>query len=146
MNKLDLKDYLYNLYAVETLHVRSYIIHGKVGRDARTNRLFRKSQKKKMTIEMKPGDNFVWPDAPADLAPWDKSLLDATRKEKEGLREGFSEQGQRLGEVPGGEKKSVREQARALLEGKARWRPSWEVNGTGTAPLRAGEARPTATA
>jgi len=142
MNKLDLKDYLYNLYSVETLHVRSYIIHGKVRRQPRTGVAYRMPQRKKMTIEMKPGDNFVWPDVLEDLGPWDKALQEVREEERKEAREGRSAQGQVLGNVPRDERGATREQARDLLEGKVRWRPGWETYKTGTEPLGADGLRP----
>jgi len=144
MNKLDLKDYLYNLYNIETLHVRSYIIHGKVRREARSGVIFRRPQRKKMTIEMKPGDKFVWPDVPEDLGPWEKGLQEAQQKERDEAKEGRSMQGQDLHIVPRDERKTITEQARALLEGKIRWKPGWEKHGTGTEPPGA-QARPAPT-
>ena len=70
LNKLDLKSYLYNAYNIRVLHVRSFIIHGRMVKDPRTNQKFRKPRTKKMTIEMEgPKAAFVWPDPPEDLAP-----------------------------------------------------------------------------
>lgn len=136
MNKLDLKDYLYNLYDVETLHVRSYIIHGKVRREPRTGSVYRRPQRKKMTIEMKSGDNFLWPDAPEDLGPWEKQFEDARVKERKAMMEGSTKQGQDLRVVPRDERMGVREMARELLGGKVGWRPGWEKYMTGTEPQR----------
>lgn len=96
-----------------------------------------------MTIEMKSGDDFVYPDVPEDLEPWDSALQKVRGEEKE-AREGRSEQGQNLQVVPTDEKVATREQARALLAGKSRWRPGWEKNMTGTEP-RGAEVGPTAT-
>ena len=70
LNKLDLKSYLYNAYNIRVLHVRSFIIHGRMVRDARTGRKYRKPRTKKMTVEMDgPKAAFVWPDPPEDLTP-----------------------------------------------------------------------------
>jgi len=144
MNKLDLKDYLYNLYGVQALHIRSYIIHGKVRRHRQTNRLVRASQQKKMTIEMKPGDNFVWPEVPAEVEEKKNSAQnEAVKMEREEQKENRSEQGQYLGNTAKKEKKGLREKARALLEGKVKWRPGWEESGTRMLPLE-GEARSSA--
>lgn len=137
MNKFDLKDYLYNLYNVEAIHIRSYIIHGKVRRERRTGVLFRRPQKKKMTIEMKAGDNFVWPDAPEDLEPWNQKLQRAQEEEKKEAMEGRTQAGTNLQPVPRDERKGIREQARALLEGRQKWKPGWQVHGTETGPLGA---------
>lgn len=97
-----------------------------------------------MTIEMKPGDNFIWPDVPEDLEPWGSALQKVQQTEKKEMREGMSTQGQNLQLVPRNERDATREQARALLEGKIRWRPGWEKHMTGTEPLGAAIG-PTAT-
>lgn len=126
LNKLDLKDYLYNAYGVQVLHVRSYIIHGKVVRDGRTGHLSRLPQQKKMTIEMPQSRPFVWPEEPEDQAPWDVEVQRAVEKERRVQLDDRSDQGTVMGVPVEGEKKSLKEQANALLTGKARWRPGWE--------------------
>lgn len=93
-----------------------------------------------MTIEMQSGDGFVWPEQPADLEPWDKKVQDAAGRERRVMMEGRSAQGQDLKVVGRGEREGLRERARALLEGRVRWRA-----GGGVAPVGMGEARPTAT-
>lgn len=65
LNKLDLRDYLYNVYGIEALNVRSFIQMQKLRQDRpnaiRTNprRWFRPKSIKKMTVEM--AAPFVWP-------------------------------------------------------------------------------------
>ncbi|KAL6719307.1 mitochondrial 54S ribosomal protein YmL41 [Lecanora helva] len=146
LNKLDLKDYLYNLYNVEALRIRSYIAHGRTLRDQRTGQMYRERPVKKMTIEMAQGDNFVWPDPPEDLAPWEKGMQDAMKRDREEMEEGRgrrSGQGRVvLGEMGERERGGLRERARALLEGRVKWRPGWEQQG-GLAPL-GGEGRSSA--
>ncbi|KAK4693199.1 hypothetical protein P7C71_g4159, partial [Lecanoromycetidae sp. Uapishka_2] len=125
-NKLDLKDYLYNAYGVQALHVRSYIIHGKVVRDARTGHLSRLRQQKKMTIEMPQNMPFVWPEEPEHLDPWDVEVQRAGEQETRERREDRSDQGTVMGVPVEADRKTLKSQAEALLTGKTRWRPGWE--------------------
>ena len=145
MNKLDLKDYLYHLYGVEALHIRSHIVHGKVVRDVRTRQLHRTKQKKKMMIEMKAGDNFVWPEVPEDIQNRSTELRDAIRKQKKEMEEGRSPQGQYLHKVGENQREGLREKARALLQGKLKWKSQLEETGGGMLPL-GGETRPSVSA
>jgi large subunit ribosomal protein L23 len=58
LNKLDLKDYLYNLYAIPVLSVRSFVMQQRVRQDKpgkklpKRQRWFRPRALKKMTVEM----------------------------------------------------------------------------------------------
>ena len=88
-----------------------------------------------MTIELQPGDNFVWPDPPEDLEPWDKKLQDATEMQKKEMQEGRSKQGQDLQPVPEQQRKTLKDQARALLEGRVKWKPGREELGRGASPV-----------
>ncbi|MCJ1275783.1 hypothetical protein MMC21_003586 [Puttea exsequens] len=126
LNKLDLKDYLYHAYGVQTLHVRSFIIHGKVVRDTLNKRVSRLPQQKKMTIEMPPDQPFVWPEEPEDKSPWDWAITQAGEKAKKEREEGVTEQGNMKGGPGKKERETLRERAKALLKGKATWRPGWE--------------------
>lgn len=74
LNKLDLRDYLYNCYGVRVLGVRSYIQQQKVRQDRpgekrpAQRRWFRPRAIKKMMVELeKP---FVWPDEPESFEPY----------------------------------------------------------------------------
>jgi large subunit ribosomal protein L23 len=74
LNKLDLRDYLYNAYGIEVRGVRSYIqqqklTQGKPNALRQTPRQwFRPRSVKRMTVEMvKP---FVWPEEPTDLSEY----------------------------------------------------------------------------
>ena len=75
-NKLDLRDYLFHVYGVTVLRVRSYVEQQKVkskGKSAR--RWYRPRAVKKMTVEMdKP---FVWPKEPTDFSAYGYSCLSA---------------------------------------------------------------------
>lgn len=130
LNKLDLKDYLYHLYGVQVLRVRSYVIQGKVRRDQRNGRVRRASAQKKMTVEMVQGQQgqgpFVWPEEP--------QKPDAKDAERRYQQEQTKRQqpDERLKSEPA-DAKGLKERARALLAGKVRWRPSWEEHGGATA-------------
>ncbi|ROT40661.1 hypothetical protein SODALDRAFT_330403 [Sodiomyces alkalinus F11] len=77
--KFDLRDYLWNLYGVETTKVRSAVQQHKVERrQGGRGALYRPPPTKYMTAELtRP---FVWPEVPADLQPWNKDLWDAREK------------------------------------------------------------------
>jgi large subunit ribosomal protein L23 len=68
LNKLDLRDYLYNCYGVRVLGVRSYIQQQKVRQDKpgakrpAPRRWYRPRAVKKMLVEME--SPFVWPEEP----------------------------------------------------------------------------------
>ena len=129
-NKLDLKSYLYSIYGVEVLHIRSTVLQQKVEREKsgyRGNsqqgqgRLKRPMAKKKMTVELV--EPFVWPEEVEDLSPWEQDTYWA------GMKYGLARQ--RLASPdsvlkPKEEhRKSIAQQARELLEGKAVWKPTW---------------------
>ena len=141
LNKLDLKDYLWNAYGIPVLSVRSYIQHQPV-KNMKTlpnGEMIRKWNRpnpiKKMTVEMgkreegkngRGGGLFVWPDMLKEdqLEPWDKDLYDAASlQQMHGYKEGVGQLAHRF-EQPG--RQSVAEQARRLKEGKDEWRPTWQ--------------------
>jgi large subunit ribosomal protein L23 len=71
LNKLDLRDYLYNGYGVTVQGVRSYILQQKIRQDKpgskrpAPRKWFRPRSIKKMMVEMdKP---FVWPEEPVNF-------------------------------------------------------------------------------
>lgn len=71
-----------------------------------------------MTVELeKP---FVWPRQPEDLSPWNK----AERDEATELEKGMSKMSASLRDTEVNEerRKAMREQAKELLEGRARWK------------------------
>jgi hypothetical protein len=75
LNKLDLRDYLYNAYGISVRGVRSYIQMQKLRQDKPSakrphpRRWFRPRSIKKMMVEMdKP---FVWPEEPTNLDLYD---------------------------------------------------------------------------
>ncbi|KAI5848229.1 hypothetical protein BZA05DRAFT_446527 [Tricharina praecox] len=85
INKLDLRDYLKNVYDVDVYNVRSFIVQQKLQR-TRPERpeavdYWRPRAVKKMTVELvKP---FVYPAEPEDLSPWDNELWKALEKQRD---------------------------------------------------------------
>ncbi|MCJ1318904.1 hypothetical protein MMC15_004236 [Xylographa vitiligo] len=137
LNKLDLKDYLYNVYNVPVLSVRSFIQQQRVRQDKpgaklpRPRRWYRARSIKKMTVEMGQVDGmgggaFVWPKEEEDLEPWDKKAWDSAEAAQEAENEKF---GADAAKLPPADRKTMAEQAKALLEGKLIWRPSWRDYG-----------------
>ncbi|MCJ1358521.1 MAG: hypothetical protein MMC33_008521 [Icmadophila ericetorum] len=148
LNKLDLKDYLWNLYRIPCLSIRSYIQQQRVQQDKPGARIpsprrwYRPRSIKKMTIEMAPagklrvrekgqktevegrGGPFVWPAElkDAELEPFDKDMFDKASEAREKEQDMRGPNG---GKLPPPDRRSIAEQARALLEGREQWRPSW---------------------
>ena len=71
-NKLDLRDYLLNLYGVQVVSIRSYVEQQPITRISRDGRILgpwrRPQSLKRMTVELR--EPFVWPEAPEDLSPY----------------------------------------------------------------------------
>lgn len=82
-NKLDLRDYLFNLYGLRALNITTQLLHGRYVRLSAFSGRFRGPQIKKMTIEME--QPFVWPEEPAagEVARWNKKFQDELNKYKE---------------------------------------------------------------
>ncbi|CZR64638.1 related to ribosomal protein [Phialocephala subalpina] len=137
LNKLDLRDYLWNVYGVEVRGVRSYIQQQKVRQDKpgekrpKPRKWFRPRAIKKMMVEMeKP---FVWPAVPEKFDDWDKDTYDSAKKEREEAEQIFAHD---YRQQPTKERASMAEQAKALLSGKDPWkttpereRDEWEDDG-----------------
>ena len=69
-----------------------------------------------MTVEMdKP---FVWPEV-ADLEKWDKSVYEATKKEREAYEKNFQPDASM--NLPT-DRQTIAEQAKALLKGEDNWK------------------------
>jgi large subunit ribosomal protein L23 len=122
LNKLDLRDYLWNCYGISVLSVRSFvqqqrIREGKPGDKIHSpRRWFRPRSLKKMTVEMdKP---FVWPEV-VDLEKWDKSVYEATKKEREAFEKTF--QPDASTHVPT-DRSSIAQQAKELLKSENSWK------------------------
>ncbi|KAL8782409.1 MAG: hypothetical protein Q9213_005412 [Squamulea squamosa] len=128
LNKLDLKDYLYNLYGVEVLSVRSYVQQARVRQDKpgarlpKPRRWYRPRAMKKMTIEMPATSPFIYPEAPTDFTAWDKEMQERALEEREKEQKLMGTEGKR---IPKDDGKTLRKQAEELLKGKKAWRPGW---------------------
>lgn len=102
-SKLDLKDYLYNLYNIQVLRVRSQVIQSPVregkpsDRIAMPHRFFRPQSTKRMTVELVTGvagqGPFVWPAEPENWAPWAKEQFEEAKKQQEASDERRKEGG-----------------------------------------------------
>ncbi|KAK8216182.1 hypothetical protein IWZ01DRAFT_415324, partial [Phyllosticta capitalensis] len=122
-NKLDMRDYLWHVYGIETVGtIRSYVQQQPLRMDKpgavlpRQRNWYRERSIKKMTVEMdRP---FVWPEAPEDLSPWSHDLYHSAEK----YREKQQDQQDDVHAKPS-DTKTLREQAEALLSGKQRWKP-----------------------
>lgn len=122
LNKLDMRDYLWNVYGINSLAVRSYIEQKKVQQDKpgalrpAPRRWHRPRSIKHMLIEMdKP---FAWPDEPKDLSGWDKETYDAAKRQREREQDAGRTEARTKAS---GERVSIREQARLLLRGEEKW-------------------------
>ncbi|EKD17452.1 mitochondrial 54S ribosomal protein uL23m [Drepanopeziza brunnea f. sp. 'multigermtubi'] len=122
LNKLDIRDYLWNVYGVQVLGVRSYIQQQKVRQDkpgaqrVAQRKWYRPRAIKRMLVEMeKP---FVWPAEPENFDPWDKKTFDAAKKDREQTSEVYNPE-YRL--KPARDRESIAEQAKSLLKGETTW-------------------------
>lgn len=79
-NKLDLRDYLFNIYGLRTLNVTTQLLHGKYMRVSPYAGRFRGPQIKKMTIDME--EPFIWPEEPklGENDNWNKPFIDKLNK------------------------------------------------------------------
>lgn len=161
-NKLDFRDYLWNVYNVEVRGVRSFVNQMRPRQrqygNTRGGKWYRPRSQKMMIADL--ARPFVWPEAPEDLTPWDKLMFDAVEGEH---TKGMEEQYARAKGIPAlrdqkavsPDRRKLREQAEALLAGKGTWKPgrplgpSWvevdeaeEVEGAHTAPAAGGDAKP----
>ncbi|KAK5112612.1 hypothetical protein LTR62_003927 [Meristemomyces frigidus] len=132
-SKLDLRDYLHNAYQLRiSPAIRSYISQSKI-RQGQTNNPSRPQYKrwhrpratKRMTVEME--QPFVWPEAPKGnaLKDWNPAESKMGTMEQEEMQErmGGASDARAVGET---RRKAMREQAKALLEGRQRWRPGMD--------------------
>lgn len=123
-NKLDLRDYLYHVYDVKSTNIRTYIQQQKVQQDKpgakapRPRRWYRPRAIKKMTVEMdKP---FVWPEQPESMDAWSKEAHDAMTKsqKQQGTPKEQKDEHNKTADA-------LSQQARDLLAGKTKWKPTW---------------------
>lgn len=128
-SKLDLRDYLYHGYNVRTHSVRSYVKQQRVSQgDPRREggkplprRWYRPRSLKFMTVELdKP---FVWPERPEDYSEWNK---DEFIQAEEAQQEWAEKTGYGKDRYVNEDRRvAMREQAKALLEGKEKWKPGF---------------------
>ncbi|EPS36066.1 hypothetical protein H072_10502 [Dactylellina haptotyla CBS 200.50] len=92
-NKLDLKNYLKNLYGINALGIRSSIRQQAVELtyNNKTRSYARRRSEKRMTVEL--AEPFIWPEEPKDLSKFDNKLYTNIEKYKEAIREETSDQG-----------------------------------------------------
>lgn len=64
-NKMDLRDYLWNVYGLRALNVTTQLLHARFSRGPDDHARYRGPQFKKMTIDME--EPFIWPDLPKSL-------------------------------------------------------------------------------
>lgn len=79
-----------------------------------------------MTVELE--DPFVWPDELEDLSEWNKKEKEKEEEEGAQAQKKMRPTGDAVVEEERRER--MREQAKALLEGKERWRPPQDVRAT----------------
>ncbi|KAK3073607.1 mitochondrial 54S ribosomal protein YmL41 [Teratosphaeriaceae sp. CCFEE 6253] len=126
-SKLDLRDYLHHAYALRIgASIRSYvqqarIRQGQVREPARPQykRWHRPRATKRMTVELERP--FVWPAEPEDFKAWNKAENWAAGEEQEAYQERMGSTSDALA-VSQERRVRMREQAKALLEGRERWR------------------------
>ncbi|ERF71573.1 hypothetical protein EPUS_00562 [Endocarpon pusillum Z07020] len=134
-NKLDFKNYLKNVYNVDVLHIRSYVQQSKVEREQRPGsrtpgRLFRPQARKRMTVELV--DPFIYPEEEKDLSPWESETFKKELKQNQELSKEESRAIQPPMEPDLKRREGIAEQAQDFLQGRQRWRPSWQSIPTDT--------------
>lgn len=85
-----------------------------------------------MTVELERP--FVWPEPVEDLSPWNQKEVQESEKEQQQMQKMASPTGD--AEVHVERRERMREQAKALLEGRERWRPAKTGGGMGSAANR----------
>ncbi|KAK5132297.1 hypothetical protein LTR08_009205 [Meristemomyces frigidus] len=127
-SKLDLRDYLYHGYNLRIGPViRSYvqqsrIRQGQVPSPTRPQykRWHRPRSTKRMTVELERP--FAWPERPDDLTAWNKEETKMANEEQGPLGKRLGPEGDQQG-ISNDRRTSMREQAKALLEGREKWKP-----------------------
>ncbi|KAK1640949.1 ribosomal protein L23 [Colletotrichum phormii] len=120
--KFDIRDYLWNLYGVETTAVRSQVKQSAIERRSTGSGYFRPQNTKVMTVQLtKP---FVWPTPPEDLEPWNKKLWEAregvSREQYRGdIRKQLGKLANPSKDKESSERKFLRKQAGRILRGSA---------------------------
>ncbi|KAF6842162.1 ribosomal protein L23 [Colletotrichum plurivorum] len=124
-NKFDLRDYLWNLYGVDSVNVRSWLKQKPVTRKGSgAGSYYRPLPDKYMTAELTTP--FVWPEPPSDLEPWSNQLWE-TREEIREQQETMQTERSR-GNLPypskqpmDAQRRFLRDEAEALLKGEKKW-------------------------
>lgn len=140
-SKLDLRDYLFHAYDVRVNSVRSYVklqrirqgkpylLNGKEYPRPQYKRWHRPPSIKRMTVELERP--FVWPEPLEDMAAFAKGRMEGVEEASRQMQEKAAPTGDTV--INEDRRKSMREQAKALLEGKAKWKP---VSDSAFAPRR----------
>ncbi|KAI9888975.1 MAG: hypothetical protein M1814_006092 [Vezdaea aestivalis] len=147
-NKLDMRDYMFHLYGVRALSVRSFVQQTPAGFQVDNKKKgmmrlpakfwHRRRAKKKMTIEMdKP---FIWPEPPTDFEPWDKEAFDVSEAaamlaqdravKKQPTKLNFKtrkQMAERASRVVDYDRLRVAARAKRLLSGEDKWVPTRDV-------------------
>jgi len=129
MNKLDLRDYLHHAYSVRTVSIRSYVEQQRVQQGKSNSvrpaikRWFRPRAIKKMVVELE--SPFVWPEEPSDFEPWSKDTYEKAREDNEKYQRSRGRLADERYDVE--DRRSLNEQAKALLAGQEKWRPGMSV-------------------
>ncbi|EME78870.1 uncharacterized protein MYCFIDRAFT_212486 [Pseudocercospora fijiensis CIRAD86] len=137
-SKLDLRDYLWHAYQVEILRVRSYVKQSRVqsGKPHEirpsVRRWHRPKAKKYMTVSLvRP---FVWPERSEDHEEWNRKEVKAGDEETRKMQEKLGSMSDAM--VNEERRERMKEQAKALLEGKAKWKAPDERSRYNTSFLR----------
>ncbi|WPH04612.1 Hypothetical protein R9X50_00750400 [Acrodontium crateriforme] len=122
-SKLDLRDYLYHAYNVETTGIRSYVRQSRVqqGRPGGRfiqNRWHRPRATKHMTVDLV--EPFVWPEGPESYADWNKEQIELAVPDNKKMMETMGSQKDTY--INKDRRVAMREQAKALLEGREKWK------------------------
>ncbi|KAM0717368.1 hypothetical protein Q7P37_007220 [Cladosporium fusiforme] len=132
-SKLDLRDYLYHAYNVRINSVRSYVKLQRItqGKEFKTHptdegyvrpqykRWHRPPSIKHMTVELE--EPFQWPKAPEEFTDFNQDQNQAYNEQTKEMQAKSGSTGDTL--VNEDRRIAMREQAKALLEGKAKWKP-----------------------
>ncbi|KAK5165595.1 mitochondrial 54S ribosomal protein YmL41 [Saxophila tyrrhenica] len=124
-SKLDLRDYLFHVYDVRILSVRSYVKQSRVQEGdpkiprPQPSRWHRPRPTKFMTVELERP--FVWPEEPEDYAEWNKGEMEESEEEQKKLQESLGPTRDTIGNEE--RRTAMRDQAKALLEGRVKWKP-----------------------
>lgn len=130
-SKMDIRDYLFHAYNVRIQGVRSYVklqrvTQGKpfkVGTQdysrPQYKRWHRPPSIKRMTVELERP--FVWPEPLEDMSAFNQDQVQKYNDETKEMQEKMAPTGDTV--VNEQRRVKMREQAKALLEGKAKWKP-----------------------